>query len=58
MPFFYGMTSEPQHKDLIPGSLTFVWDDIVMAGRSEECRATFSKMDGILKSQNRAVAEG
>ena len=33
-------TLAPQLKDLVWRSLTFVRDDIVIAGRSEECRTT------------------
>ena len=35
------ITIEPQLKGLILRSLTFVRDDIEMAGRSEGCRATW-----------------
>ncbi len=36
----YVITTQPQLKDLIVRSLTFVRDDIEMAGRSEGYRAT------------------
>jgi len=44
-PFRFELTIESQHKDLIFGSLPFVRNDIVMAGRSGDVAPLESHID-------------